>query len=134
MRRPLIAAALFAVFLIGTAAALAYARRAGLVDPEIGRRIVQVIVGLGLAAYANFMPKQLGRAATSPRVEAVTQAALRVSGWSFSLAGLLYAALWAFAPLAFADIASLAAVVAAMAITIGYALWTGVTCRAARAS
>ena len=134
MKRPLLAAALFAIFLISTAAALSYARRVGLVDPEIGRRIVQVIVGLGLAAYANFMPKQLGRARNSPRAEAITQAALRVSGWSFTLAGLVYATVWAFAPLAFADTASIAAVLAAVAITIGYASWAGVTCRAGEAS
>jgi hypothetical protein len=134
MSRPIIVALVFAVFLIGTAAALAFAENAGLVDPEIGRRIVQVIVGLALAGYANFMPKQLKRPMASLRAETVAQAALRVSGWSFTLAGLAYAALWAFGPLGFADLASMVVVLAAMALTVGYALWAGVTCRATRPS
>ena len=41
-----------------------------------------------------------------------------------TLAGLAYAGLWAFTPLAFADVASIAVVALAMLITIGYGGWT----------
>ena len=92
---------------------------------------MQILIGLGLAAYANLMPKQLGRPRRSPHAEARTQAALRVGGWSMTLAGLVYAGLWALAPLPVADIASTMAVAAALAVTLGYALWSFAACRGA---
>jgi hypothetical protein len=118
-----------AVFILAAAAGLRYAEGAGMVGADGARRTMQVLIGLVLAAYANLMPKQLGRRRGSPQAEARAQAALRVGGWSLTLAGLLYAALWAFAPPAVADIASMAVVAAALAATLGYALWAGATCR-----
>ena len=122
----------FAAAIIALALGLKYAQGAGIVGSGAADRIMQTVIGLALAAYANVMPKQLGPSRASPRAEAVAQAALRVGGWSFTLAGLAYAALWAFAPLTFADIASMVVVIAAMAMTIGYAVWTGATCRLTR--
>lgn len=90
---------------------------------------MQVLIGLMLAGYANLMPKQLGRARSSAVAEARAQSALRVGGWSLTLAGLTYAGLWAFAPLAFADMASLVVVAAAMLLTAGYAIWAFTACR-----
>ena len=52
------------------------------------------------------------------------QSALRVGGWSMTLAGLAYAGLWAFAPLGVANIASMVVVAAAMLITMGFGGWT----------
>ena len=46
-----------------------------------------------------------------------------------TLAGLAYAGLWAFAPLAFADVASMIVVASAMVITAGYAGRTLLACR-----
>jgi hypothetical protein len=107
------------------------AQNASWLDAETTGRIVQVLIGLSLAAYANLMPKQIGSAKRSPLVQARTQAALRVGGWAFSLAGLAYAALWAFAPLPFADTASMVPVAGAMVVTLGYAIWCYAACRAA---
>ena len=122
----------FAAALIALAAGLRYAQGAGMLEAEASRRILQVIIGLALAAYANFMPKQIGPDRGSVNAQSWSQAALRVGGWSFTLAGLAYAALSAFAPPAFADLASMAVVIAAMVVTLGYALWTGATCRLGR--
>lgn len=123
----------FAVALAGlmlaVAGGLSYAEDSGMVGAEGARRTMQVLIGLGLAAYANLMPKRIGRARGSPQAEASAQAALRVGGWSLTLAGLAYAGLWAFAPLAFADIASIAVVAGALAATLGYALWSFAACR-----
>lgn len=120
-----------AAFILALAAGLRYAEGAGMLGPEGARRLMQVVIGLALAAYANLMPKQIGRARRAPLAEARTQAALRVGGWSITLAGLAYAALWALAPLPFADIASTVAVAAALAVTLGYALWSFTACRRA---
>lgn len=99
------------------------AQNASVLDADTTKRIVQVLIGMALAAYANLMPKQIGSAKGSPQAQARTQAALRLGGWSFTLGGLAYAALWAFAPLAFADTASMVPIIGAMVVTLGYAVW-----------
>lgn len=118
-----------AILILAVAGGLSYAENAGMVGEEGARRTMQILIGLVLAAYANLMPKQIGRARGSPQAEAAAQAALRVGGWSLTLAGLAYAGLWAFAPLAIADIASMTVVAAALAATLGYALWSFTACR-----
>ena len=120
---------LAAVFL-GLAFAHRYAGATGWISEDLSRRIVQVIIGLGLAAYGNLMPKQGGKPRASARAETAAQAALRVGGWSMALAGLVYAALWAFAPLAFADAASLVVVLGATVLTLGFSIRAFATCRA----
>ncbi|MGZ9098763.1 MAG: hypothetical protein ACXW3O_03580 [Brevundimonas sp.] len=116
------ALALGAVFL-AVAAGLRFAAAEGMMGEDLARRAVQVLIGLGLAAYANVMPKQIGGPRTSLEAESRAQAALRVGGWSMTLAGLAYAGLWAFAPRAFADVAGMALVAGALLLTLGYAAW-----------
>lgn len=125
--------ALAAAFL-ALAAGLRFAASTGLIDDDLARRGVQVVIGLGLAAYGNLMPKQRGALRSSIRAETAAQAALRVGGWSMALAGLIYAALWAFAPLAFADGVSVFMIGGATLLTLGFAAWAFATCRAARAA
>ena len=82
----LIAAATY----IGGAFALKAVEKAGLMSHADTIRAFQVFSGLGLAVYANFLPKSLGRfrdPASAMRMEAV----LRVSGWAYMLGGLGYA-------------------------------------------
>lgn len=117
-----------ALLFLAAAAGLRYAEGAGLVGADGARRALQVLIGLGLAGYANLMPKRISGAPRSPLAERRTQAALRVGGWSLTLAGLTQAALWTFAPLAVADVGSLAAVAAALTLTLGYALWAFTAC------
>lgn len=120
-----------AILILAVAGGLGYAEDSGMIGAEGARRTLQILIGLGLAAYANLMPKQVGRARQSPQAEAFALAALRVGGWSLTLAGLAYAGLWAFAPLGLADIASMTVVAAALAATLGYALWSFTACRSA---
>ena len=121
-----------AVLILGTAAGLRYAQGLDLIAPDTARRTLQVMIGLILAAYSNLMPKDVGRWRPSAVAAARAQSALRVGGWSMTLAGLAYAGLWAFAPLAFADVASTAVVASAMVITMGYGGWTLLACRSRR--
>lgn len=130
--RRLTFALVLAAAMLALAAGLRYAETVGWLTGDAAHRAMQVLIGLGLAAYANVMPKQLGRASASARVAAQTQAALRVGGWSMTLAGLAYAGLWAFAPLTVADIASMVVVIAAMGITLGYAARAWARCRQAQ--
>ena len=121
-----------AVLILGTAAALRYAQGLDLIGADAARRTMQVTIGLMLAAYSNLMPKDVGPWRTSAAAVARTQSALRVGGWSMTLAGLAYAGLWAFAPLAFADVASTVVVASAMVITMGYGGRMMLACRASR--
>jgi hypothetical protein len=123
-----------AVLIMGTAAALSYAQGLDLVGPDAAKRTMQVMIGLILAAYSNLMPKNVGRWRASALAAARAQSVLRVGGWSLTLAGLAYAGLWAFAPIAFADIAAMVVVASAMVITMGYGGWTLLTCRSRRAT
>ena len=50
-----------AVLILGTAAALRYAQGLDLIGADAARRTMQVMIGLILAAYANLMPKDVGR-------------------------------------------------------------------------
>lgn len=122
-----------ALLFLAAAAGLRYAEGAGLIGVDGARRALQVLIGLGLAGYANLMPKRISGAPRSPLAERRTQAALRIGGWSLTLAGLTQAALWTFAPLAVADVGSMAAVAAALTLTLAYALWAFTTCGRAAA-
>ena len=125
-------AVVVAVLFLGAAAALKYGQSVELISQETARRTTQVIVGLMLAAYANLMPKDVGRWRASALAAARAQSALRVGGWSMTLAGLAYAGLWAFAPLGFANVASTVVVATAMLITMSYGGWTLLACRSKR--
>jgi hypothetical protein len=131
LKRTAFAVAL-AALILGMAAGLRYAQSLDLIGPDAARRIMQVTIGLMLAAYSNLMPKDVGPWRSSAAAVARTQSALRVGGWSMTLAGLAYAGLWAFAPLAFADVASTVVVASAMVITMGYGGWTLLACRASK--
>ena len=121
-----------AILTLGMAAGLKYADSLDLIGPDAARRIMQVTIGLMLAAYSNLMPKDVGPWRASAAAVARTQAALRVGGWSMTLAGLVYAGLWAFAPLAVADVASMVVVASAIVITAGYAGRTLLSCRSSK--
>ena len=123
-----------AVLMLGGAFGLRAAESAGMLSPEDVRRAIQILSGLVLAAYANVMPKQIGRGSRSPHAEARAQSALRFGGWSLTLAGLAYAGLWALAPLDFADVASMVVVATALTFTLAYAAWCFWACRMSAAS
>lgn len=112
-----------AIAFLAVAAALRYASVQGIIGEDVATRAVQVIIGLGLAAYANVIPKQGGGPRRSAEAETRAQAAQRVGGWAITLAGLIHAGLWAFAPLSFASPASTVVVGGAVVLTLGHAVW-----------
>jgi hypothetical protein len=122
-----------AAFILAAAAALRYAQGLEIIGADSARRTMQVMIGLILAAYANVMPKDIGRWA-SARAATRSESARRVGGWSLTLAGLGYAGLWAFTPIAFADVASMVVVAAATLVTVVYGAWTLLICRRTESS
>jgi hypothetical protein len=129
MTHRLVPAIALAAFIIAAALALGHAENAGWIGDDTAKRAMQVLIGLMLAAYANMMPKQLSRPRSSLRAEAAAQSVLRVGGWSLTLASLVYAGLWAFAPLDLANIASMIVLGGATAFMLGYSAWAFMACR-----
>jgi hypothetical protein len=91
------------------------ARNLGYLDPETVTRLVIGFNGLMVAWYGNRMPKSFVPSAAARQVR-------RVGGWSVTLSGLVYTALWAFAPIPVAVAAGMGAIVAGMLVTLGYCL------------
>lgn len=89
------------------------ARGGDYLDGDTATRIVLCAIGLMLAWYGNRAPKAV---LASDHARQVT----RVAGWSMALSGLLYAALWAFAPIPIALAAGCGAIIAGMAVTFAY--------------
>jgi hypothetical protein len=97
------------------ALASTYARKLGYIDAETVTRIVMGATGLMVAWFGNRMPKRFVP-------DAWARQATRVGGWSMALSGLIYAALWVFAPTQVAVVGGSAAVMLGILVTISYCL------------
>jgi hypothetical protein len=117
MTQRLTGALTLAFAVLSVAAGLAYARRIGLMGPDITVRGTMAITGLMLAVYGNAIPKVI--TVTTPSARAIQ----RFAGWAFVLSGLAYMAIWALAPLSLAANASMITVAAAVLGVLAYCLW-----------
>ena len=115
MNKELSAALAWAGGIIAFALAATYARRLGYVDHDTVTRVVIGLNGIWIAWYGNRIPKTFAPSACARRAK-------RVSGWSMVLSGLVYTGLFAFAPLAVAFVAGSGAIIAGIAVTVGYCL------------
>ena len=88
-------------------------RRVGLVDHDTLTRMVIGANGLMIAWMGNRLPKAFVPSACARRVR-------RVGGWAMALSGVVYAGMFAFAPLSLAYPVGAGAVLAGIAVTIGY--------------
>ena len=88
---------------------LTLARKQGWIDAEGVTRGAMVIIGLGVAAIGNMVPKTRdGPPPPTMELAALRQRVLRISGWALMLGGLMFAGLSAFAP---PDVAPMSAVI-----------------------
>ena len=92
-----------------------YARSQGFIDHDTTTRVVIGLNGLMIAWIGNRMPKAVAPNACNRQVK-------RLGGWSMVLSGLVYAGLWAFAPIPVAKVVGSAVVIAGIAVTLGYCL------------
>jgi cobalamin synthase len=104
------------LLILVAALALKWASHQGLVGPQDPTRWAMVLVGLVMAVNANLIPKQPSPRPLSERALAIR----RVAGWSMVLAGLGYAAAWAFVPLSHAADISMIAVGVAIVWVVGF--------------
>lgn len=101
--------------IIALALAATFAEQQGYIHGDLPSRIVLGATGLMIAWYGNRLPKTLAPGACARQVN-------RIAGWSMALSGLVYAALWAFAPFQVALFGGCGAIILGMAVTIGYCL------------
>jgi len=120
--RPIVQGLALGAVMLAAAAALKLAGHAGLVSQEMVGRGGQAIVGLMLAVYANFIPKTPPAAVSHPLAHR-GQALLRLTGWAYTVAGLIYAAASLFAPLGLSTTLSVGAVLAAFVLSLGCFVW-----------
>jgi len=97
------------------ALACSAARKMGYMNDDMVQRVVIGATGLMIAAFGNRMPKTFVP-------DARARQARRVAAWSLVVSGLIYAGLWAFAPLSVAVIGGCGAVITGIAVTFGYCL------------
>jgi hypothetical protein len=131
MRNRIASRLVLAAVMLVAAAAIRWAQGHHVIGPDVAARAMQVLIGLMVAFYGNVMPKDIGRWRGSARSAAAVQSALRVGGWSLTSAGLAYAGLWAFTPVAFATTAGIVVVAAATLVTAGYGARAVSVCRRA---
>ena len=115
MNKQLIGSLAWAGGIIALALGMTAARQWGYVDQDTVTRIVIGANGLMIAWFGNRMPKAFVPSTLARKVH-------RVGGWSLVLSGLVYAGVWAFAPIQTAVIVGCGAVLAGMAVTFGYCL------------
>jgi len=103
--------------LIAVSVGLAYLRRLGVVGAEAPARGAMVLTGILLAVYGNLIPKSVSR------LSAKGESLERVTGWATVLSGIGYAAIWAFAPIEIAAVASMIAILIGFVSVVGYCVW-----------
>ena len=103
--------------LIAVSIGLAFLRKHGVVGAEEATRGAMMLTGILLAVYGNVIPKSVSR------LSAKGESLQRVTGWATVLAGLGYAAIWAFAPIEIAATASMIAVALGFVVVVGYCAW-----------
>jgi hypothetical protein len=115
MNKDLIGSLAWAGGTVTVALGMSFARQMGYVEGDTVTRVVIGLNGLMIAWFGNRMPKAFVPSTLARRVH-------RVGGWSMVLSGIVYAGLWAFAPIQTAVIGGCVAILAGMAVTIGYCL------------
>lgn len=98
---------------------LTFARKQGWIDSEGVTRGVMVIIGLGVAAIGNMVPKTRdGPPPPTVELAALRQRVMRIAGWALMLGGLAFAGISAFAPMSVAPIAAAVVLGGSMAVMI----------------
>jgi len=115
MNKQLITDLAWGVGIVIVALVASFARKLGYVDSDTVTRIVIGMTGLMIASFGNRMPKTFVP-------NACARQARRVASWSLVLSGLIYAGLWAFAPIPVAVAGGSGAVLLGLAVTIGYCI------------
>jgi hypothetical protein len=100
---------------VALAIGAALAHKLGYIEADTVQRVIFGSIGLMVAGFGNRIPKAFVASAKARRAQ-------RVAGWSMVLSGLSYAGLWVFASFTVATWGGFAAILAGIAVTMGYCL------------
>ena len=114
-KKELIGALAWAGIMLALALGGVFAHKRGYIDRDTIIRVVIGPTGLWMAWYGNLIPKKVVPNARAGHAQ-------RVAAWSMVLSGLVYAGLWAFAPIPVAIKGGCSAVLLGVAMTLGYCL------------
>jgi len=92
------------------------------VDPDVARRAMMLVLGLVLMVIGNGLPKKLTPLAALRCDAAQTQAFHRLAGWTWVLAGLALAIAWAVLPADVAKPLSMVPLAAVLVVIVGHAV------------
>jgi hypothetical protein len=115
MNRDLVGSLAWGGGIVVLALCATFARKLGYIEGDTVTRLVIGTNGLMIAWFGNRMPKAFAPSAWARQVR-------RVGGWSLVLSGLVYSALWAFAPIPVAIAVGCGAVLAGIAVTLAYCI------------
>lgn len=115
MNKHLFASLAWAGGIILLALGAATADNARLISNDTATRVVMCAIGLCVAWYGNRMPKAIVGSDAARQVN-------RVGGWAMALSGLVYAAMWVFAPQHLAVAIGSAAIILGILVTTLYAM------------
>lgn len=115
MKRELVGALAWAVIMLALAFGATIAHKAGYIGRDTVTRIAIGIIGLWMAWYGNRIPKTFAPNASARRAQ-------RVAAWSMVLSGLVYAGLWAFAPMSAAIWGGTIVIFGGVIISLAYCL------------
>ena len=116
MKKELVGSLVWAGIMLVVASGAVFAQKLGYIEHDTTTRLTSGAIGLWMVWYGNLMPKTL------VPVPACAGHARRIASWSMVLSGLVYAGVWAFAPIPVAVWAGTGAVFAGFAVTLGYCL------------
>ena len=115
MNKELITGLVWGGSIVALAIGATLARKLGYVEADTVTRVVFGTIGLMVAGFGNRIPKAFVASAQARRAK-------RVAGWSMVLSGVMYAGMWIFAPIPVASWGGFCAVLAGIAVTMGYCL------------
>ena len=115
MKKEILVALVWAAIMIPLALAAKYANAHGYIDGDTRLRIL-AMNGLYIAYLGNSLPK-----AVVPYAWA--RQSRRFTGWVLVLSGLVFAGLWAFAPIPLAETVGTGVVFAGVVASLGYCVW-----------
>lgn len=115
MKKELVGALAWAVVMLALAFGATLAHKLGYIDRDTVTRLAIGIIGLWMAWYGNRIPKTFAPSKCARQAQ-------RVAAWSMVLSGLVYAGLWAFAPMQVAIWGGTIAVFGGVVISLAYCL------------
>ena len=121
VKKEILTLIVWAAIMLPLALAARYAYAHGYIDADTKTRIV-AMNGLWMIYYGNRLPKTVVPYAWA-------QKSRRFSAWTLVLSGLVFAGLWAFAPIPVAITFGTIAVLAGVIASLGYCLWLNARAR-----